>query len=64
MSKLRCAECGCTIHGTFVPILGEIKCIDCAEQWMEDELAEIKKNNRAEYLERMAETLTYQILEV
>jgi hypothetical protein len=39
-------------------------CIDCAEEFLADELAELKINNRQSWLEKVADILGYHILEV
>ena len=44
--------------------MGDMWCIDCAEEFMEDELADMKLNNRSGYLERLAEIMEYKIWEV
>lgn len=64
MYKFKCHECDCTVHGTYIPILGEMWCIDCAEEFMEDELSALKRESRGEWLEKVAEALGYKILEV
>jgi hypothetical protein len=45
-------------------INGEIVCVDCAEEWMFDELLEVKHTNRVRYIQLMADALGLQILEV
>lgn len=62
--KFKCHECGCTVHGKYFNIHNSMWCVDCAEEWLEDELAERKRDNRSNYLERLAEILDCQILEV
>lgn len=64
MYKFKCHECDRTVHGIYIPILGDIWCVDCAEEFMEDELEELKHKNRSEWLEKVAEALEYKILEV
>lgn len=61
---IKCEKCECTIHGDFMVINGEIVCIDCAEEWMFDELLEVKHTNRVRYIQLMADALGLQILEV
>ena len=61
---INCQECGCTIHGEYMVINGEVVCIDCAEEWMEDEVVERKHESRSWYREMLAEALGIQILEV
>lgn len=65
MSKgLRCGNCGCTVHGEGMDINGEFWCIDCAQDWLEDEFCEKKLADRAWYLQTLADALGKQILEV
>ena len=65
MSKgLKCEHCDCTIHGEFMIINGEVYCIDCAQDWMEDEFLEKKLADRSWYLQTLADALGEQILEV
>ena len=64
MYEFKCHECDCTVHGNYISIMGDIWCIDCAEEYLEDELNDLKRNDRAEWLEKVAEVLGYQILEV
>lgn len=61
---MKCSNCECRIKHEYLVILGEIQCPDCAAEWMEDELDELKWHNKHEYLERASEALGYQILEV
>ena len=64
MYKFKCHECDCTVHGSYIPILGDMWCIDCAEEFLSDELEELKKEDRSGWLEKVAGVLGYQILEV
>lgn len=64
MYKYKCHECNCTIHGTYIPIFGDMWCIDCAEDYFADELGELKRNNRTEWIEKVADVLGHKILEV
>ena len=65
MSKgLKCEHCDCTIHGESMIINGEVYCIDCAQDWMEDEFCEKKLADRSWYLHTLADALGEQILEV
>ena len=61
---LKCERCDSTIHGDHMIINGEVHCIDCAEDWMFDELMEIKHTNRMRYIQAMADALDMDILEV
>jgi hypothetical protein len=45
-------------------ILGDILCLDCAEEFLDDELQELKRNDSGDWLEKISEVLGYQILEV
>jgi hypothetical protein len=64
MSKsLKCEKCDCTIHGEFMIINGEIHCIDCAQDWMEDEFCEKKLADRSWYLQTLADSLEMKIWE-
>lgn len=64
MKHLKCTNCGCRIHDEYMVILSEVLCLECSTEWMEDELAEMKLKNKREYIERTADSLGYQILEV
>ena len=65
MSKgLKCECCECTIHGESMIINGEVYCIDCAQDWLEDEFCERKIADRAWYIQTLADALGKQILEV
>lgn len=64
MYKFKCHECDCTVHGEYIPIMGDMWCIDCAEDFLSDELAELKIKNRKSWIEKVADVLGYQILEV
>ena len=64
MKHLKCTNCGCRIRQKYLVILSEVQCPDCSAEWMEDELADLRRHNKDEYLERAAEALGYQILEV
>ena len=64
MSKgLKCEYCECTIHGEFMIINGEIHCIDCAQDCMEDEFCEKKLADRSWYLQTLADSLEMKIWE-
>jgi hypothetical protein len=39
-------------------------CVDCAEEFMEEELEEMKLKNRSYYLEKLAEITDFKIWEV
>ena len=61
---LKCERCDSTMRGDYMIINGEVYCIDCAEDWMFDELMEIKHTNRMRYIQIMADALDMEILEV
>lgn len=61
---MKCSNCECRIKHEYLVILGDIQCPECAAEWMQDELDELRFRNEKEYIERMAGALGYQILEV
>ena len=60
----KCRNCDCSVHGMYINILGEMWCVDCAEEFMEEELEEMKLKNRSYYLEKLAEITDFKIWEV
>ena len=64
MSKMKCHECECEIDRVYVSIFGEAWCVECAGEYLENELFEHKRDNKLSWLEKVAYALDYQILEV
>ena len=63
MSKVDCYNCDCTIHGDFVVINGDIYCMDCAQDYMENEFVEKRIKDRGWYLQILADALGIKIWE-
>ena len=64
MFLFKCHECDKKITKDYMVILGDILCLDCAEEFLDDELQELKRNDSGDWLEKISEVLGYQILEV
>lgn len=64
MFLFKCHECDKEITKDYMVILGDILCLDCAEEFLDDELQELKRNDSGDWLEKISEVLGYQILEV
>ena len=60
----KCHECDRKISEEYMVILGDVLCMSCAEDFMWDELQELKRNNVREWEEKVSEILGYRILEV
>lgn len=63
MSKVDCYNCDCAIHGDFVVINGDIYCMDCAQDYMENEFMEKRLKDRGWYLQVLADALEIKIWE-
>lgn len=63
MSKVDCYNCDCAIHGDFVVINGDIYCMDCAQDYMENEFMEKRLKDRGWYLQVLADALDIKIWE-
>lgn len=61
---LRCSECAQEIEREYMEISGEILCMECAEDFMADELEEMRQHSPSEYRERVADMLGLKIWEV
>lgn len=61
---LRCSECNRKIEREYMENLGDILCMECAEDFMADELEEMRRRFPSEYRDRVADMLGLKIWEV